>query len=72
MNALKRHGPPSHTHHSLLRPDGLQLPENGVSEQQPRVSGDSEKNMVGKRREQGETREKVEIDKTEENRELCS
>ena len=42
-------GPPSQTHDSLLSSAGLQPPENGsLREQQPRVSGDSEKNMVGK------------------------
>lgn len=42
-------GPPSQTHDSLLSSAGLQPPENGsLGEQQPRVSGDSEKNMVGK------------------------
>ena len=65
-------GPPSQTHDSLLSSAGLQPPENGVSESSsPESQGTVRKTWLGRRgREQGETREKVEIDKREE-REYC-
>ena len=57
----------SQTHHRLLSSAGLQPPENGVSENSsPESQGTLRKTWLGRRgREQGKTREKVEIDKRE-------